>query len=411
MPPTDPAAPKPAEERSYVAFAACALFFSLVVGLALGVAIPLTGGGEAMVQAHEAAQLEGWLGLFVAGMGLRLVPRLSGRRPFRTALTASVLLLLVSGVGLRVAAAWATGLAVPAAVAWALGSVVFAASVAAALASRGRPWQAWRLAAWCGAAWWIVWSALGLAGAVRAVHGIVPADVDAAWQWSGVLGVMSNFVWAVQSRSVPVFFGRRSPGLASLLPPLVALNLGVALVVVSTFATATASAGFLLAGVATAWLAPVAGSVWGRAHRLRPVSRPAARFLVAANGWAVIGGCLLVASAAVPTDSLRDAALHALGLGFMTVLIIGMAQLVTPVFAGERMTPPRARPELWLSLPLLIAAAALRVTAGFLGGGLQGDVIATSGVLAWLGIAVFAFRLVSVARGASTRGAGGLPVG
>ena len=409
MPPTDPAAPKPAEERSYVAFAACALFFSLGVGLVLGVAIPLTGGREAIVQAHEAAQLEGWLGLFVAGMGLRLVPRLSGRRPFPTALTASVLVLLVSGAGLRVAAGWATGLAVPAAVAWALGSIVLAVSLAVALASRGRPWQVWRLAAWCGAGWWIVWSALGLAGAVRAVHGIVPAGIDAAWQWSGVLGVMSNFVWAVQSRSVPVFFGRRSPGLAALLPPLIALNAGVALVVASTFTTSAASAGFLLAGVATAWLAPVAGSVWGRAHRLRPVSRPAARFVVAANGWAVIGGCLLVVSAVVPTDSVHDAALHALGLGFMTVLIIGMAQLVTPVFAGERITPPRARPELWLSLPLLTAAAVLRVTASFLGGALYGDVIATSGVLAWLGIGVFAFRLVIVGRGASTRRARGLP--
>lgn len=392
-----------------MAFAACALFFSLGAGLALGVAIPLTGGGEATVQAHEAAQLQGWLGLFVAGMGLRLVPRLSGRRPFPTALTASVLVLLASGAVLRVAAAWAYGLAVPAAAAWALGSVVLALALAFALSSRGRHWQAWRVAAWCGAAWWVVWAALGLAGAVRGVHGTVPPDVDAAWRWSGLLGVMSNFVWAVQSRSVPVFFGRRPPGLASLLPPLLALNVGVALVALSAFVTSAAGAGFLVAGAATAWLAPVAGSVWGRAHRLRPVSRPAARFVVAANWWAVIGGCLLIASAIFPMDSLRDAALHALGLGCMTILIVGMAQLVTPVFAGERVTPPRARPELWLSLPLLIAAAVLRVTGSFLAGAIQGDVIATSGVLAWLGIAVFAFRLVSVASGASNRRAGGLP--
>lgn len=398
MPPAEPAAPKPAEERSYVAFAAIALFFVLVVGLGLGVAIPLTGGDEALVRAHAAAQLQGWLGLFVAGMALRLVPRLSGRRPFPTALTALVLVLLVSGVLLRVAAVWASGLAVPAAAAWALGSIGLAVALGIALASRGRPWQAWRVAAWCGAAWWLGWAALGLGGAIRTVAGTVPPYIDAAWQWTGVIGALSNFAWAVQSRSVPVFFGRRPPGLAALLPPLVALNLGVALVAVSAFHGPARAPGLALAGLATAWLAPLAGSVWGSAHRLRPVSRPAARFVVAANAWAVVAGLLLIASAAVEMDSLRDAALHALGLGFMTTLIVGMAQLLTPVFAGERMALLGWRPELHLSLPLLIAAAVFRVAASFLGGAPQAAVIATSGVLAWVGLAVFAFRLVRLAR-------------
>ena len=407
MPPADPAVPKPAEERSYLVFAACALLFVLGVGLALGIAIPLTGDEEALVQAHAAAQLEGWLGLFVAGMGLRLVPRLSGRRPFPTSLTAAVFGLLALGAVLRVAAAWSNPLAVPAAASWAAGSIVLALALASALSSRSRPWTAWRLAAWCGAAWWIVWGALGQAEAARTVDGIAPADLAGGWEWAGVIGVTSNFAWAVQARSVPVFFGRRPPGLAMLLPPLLALNAGAVLVVLSAFAVPVAGAGFALAGLATVWLAPLAGSVWGRAHRLRPASRPAARFVVAANAWAVVGGCLLLASAATGMAALRDAALHALGLGFMTILIVGMAQLVTPAFAGERTALPRRRPELWLSLPLLIAAAALRVTASLLLGEPRAAAIATSGALAWVGIAVFAFRFVSVARvAASARGAG-----
>lgn len=407
--------PQPAEERSYLAFAAAALLFVLVAGLILGILAALGVGGLRLVEAHGWTQLHGWIGLFVAGMGLRLVPRLAGRRPLPSGVTVAVLVLLVAGAVMRILAAWIGPLALPSAALSTGGALLFSASIAVALTSRGRRWQAWRLAAWAGAASWLGWAALEVAGAVASNRGVDATAVEAASDWVSLLGALSNFVWAVQGRSVPVFYGRRQPGMVALAPPLALLNAGVVLVFLSAFGSPRAlAAGLLLGGIATAWLAPVAGSVWGRAHRLRPPSQPASRFILAANVWAAVSGVLLVGAGAgalagwSAASALRDAALHAGGLGFMTTLIVGMAQLLMPSFAGERITAVRRGPESWLSWPLLLASALLRTGAPALPAMAQPAVIATSGVLAWLALAVFAAGLARAVRNEARNRASGL---
>lgn len=78
-------------------------FGALMVGaLALGI-IPGSWWG-AVVQAHGHAQLFGWVGLFVLGMGLYFLPRLCGVRLQRTARLPYAFALLASGLGLRVIA-------------------------------------------------------------------------------------------------------------------------------------------------------------------------------------------------------------------------------------------------------------------------------------------------------------------
>lgn len=411
----DPAAPRPAEERSYLAFAFAAVLIVLGAGLGLGVAAALSRDArfaEALAQAHTTTQLEGWIGLFVAGMGLRLAPRLAGRRPLSSGVTVSVLVLLVAATAVGVAAPWAPGLRVAGAIALAGASMILAAAMAVSLASRGREWHAWRLAAWAGAAWWPAWALLALAGALAAGDGAIPDRIETAWVWVGLCGSLSNFVWAVQSRSVPVFFGRALPDALRMAPPLVVLNAGVILVYASAFGPTTLGPGLLLAGAGTAWLAPVAGSVWGKANRLRMPSRHAAHFIVAANAWAVAGGAgmmaagiLEIAGAAV-ADRVRDAAVHALGLGFMTVLIVGMAQLLMPAFAGERISRPRTTPERWPALALLVAATLLRVTAEAMPAGAQAAAVAASGLLAWLGLASFGIGMARVTRARAWRSPG-----
>lgn len=408
MPEADPRTPRPAEERSYVAFAFTALSLSLGVGLTLGIVIAVADSGGSplaariprLIQAHAWTQLQGWLGLFVAGMGLRLMPRLAGRRPLPRALAVAVLVLLGLGVVLRVVAqalldgSGATLVLRLSAGLSAGGSVALGVGLAIALLSRGRRWQAWRLAAWAGTAWWFVWGAITLIGASTAGDGLVSKRVDEAAVWAALLGVMSNFVWAVQSRSVPVFYGRPSPTAVQLAPPLAVLNLGVVLIL-----TSASGLGLALAGIATVWLAPTAGSIAGTAHRLRPASRGAARFIVSANLWAMVAGALLLATAATSSEPLRDAALHAAGLGFMTTLILGMAQTLMPSFAGERIGRGGPRPELWLSWPALMLAAALRVAGAGLGGQAQAIVITSSGVLAWVALAAFALGMARASRG------------
>jgi hypothetical protein len=67
---------------------------ALLVGFVLGPTIPLLQRGAirlsapgvvGAIQSHGAAQLSGWAGLLVVGMGLRLIPPFAGRPPLRRA--------------------------------------------------------------------------------------------------------------------------------------------------------------------------------------------------------------------------------------------------------------------------------------------------------------------------------------
>ncbi|MCC7165249.1 MAG: NnrS family protein [Anaerolineae bacterium] len=81
---------------------------ALIVGsVALGI-VPGTWWG-AVIQAHGHAQLFGWVGLFVLGMGFFFLPRLRGVRLQNTERLPYAFALLVSGLGLRVIAQPALG--------------------------------------------------------------------------------------------------------------------------------------------------------------------------------------------------------------------------------------------------------------------------------------------------------------
>jgi len=427
-----PAGP-PADDRAYLGFALGALVSALSAGFLLAVIVPLASTGAMpgadrlpwLIQAHGWAQLQGWTGLFVAGMAVRLIPRFAGRRPFGGRLTLPILALLFGSVALRTAVQpwgegdWGDTLFVTAGLLGGTGMAGVAVLLTLTLArSRRRavPWWAFAVA---GTVWWGVWAVATPIAAYRATENarFTPYSLDDALTWMVLLGATGNFIWAVQSRSVPVFFGRKQPSLRSALPGLIALNAGVLLIMVSlsegaaTHATRIEGAGLAVAGAATAGLAPLCGSVYGNAHRLRPRARSAARFVLAANAWAVVAGLLLVYAggrtlleAEIAGGPARDAARHAFGIGAITMLIVGMAQLLTPVFAIARGAARPASLADQAPFWLLLAAAAFRTGAGLVQGQdiLEPEAwehtMALAGVLAWVALALFAITVLRAAR-------------
>ena len=419
------------EDRSYLAFIGCALVSALAGGFLLAVWMPLSATGDALgagrtpwlIQSHGWLQLQGWAGLFVAGMAVRLIPRFAGRKPLPRTLNLALLAPLAGAVLLRgLTQPWAEG---DAAGRWALAtagvSAIGFAGVAAALAytlARGRrPSDPWRYFAWAGAVWWAAWAMLFLlrlpetSGPTAGLIG--PAENDLL-TWAVLLGPIGNFIWGVQSRSVPIFFGRKTPTWRQAALPGAALNAGAALVALATFldgesARAVARIGLAAAGLALLVLPWLTGSVWGEAKRLRPRAKPAARFVLAANISALVAGALLVWSVGAGwagNDTAeflaRDAARHAYGIGLVTMLILGMARLIAPVFALER--TESGVPQLLERAPfwLLAAATSLRVLSALFGeqtGYTQRMHTASlSGVLGWLAIAIFAFSVLRAAR-------------
>jgi len=401
------------------------------VGFALAIAIPLSATGVFwvakqpwLIQAHGAAQLQGWAGLFVAGMGLRLLPRFAGRRPVGKGVAVTIFALLVSGVLVRTTVPVAVDGELASAglltgnLLWAAGALAFAVIVATVLVrGRGRG-QSWHAFAAAGVGWWAAWAVGGVDAAVQGGDGdaIVPGGLDDAIAWAAMLGAIGNFIWAVQSRSVPIFYGRKVPSLAKIAVPAMLLNAGVVLIFATgwlddrTAIARLGGVGLLAAGIGMAWIAPVAGSCWGTPQRLRPRARAAARFVLVANIAAVACG-LLMAWAGAQTlaedgfagAGARDAARHAFGVGVITMLIVGMAQLLAPFFAMQRAD----RGSAWLQehgiFWLLALATLIRMSAGLLRGTIDSDIRmhinATSGVLAWLALVSFAYVVARAVRG------------
>ena len=419
------------EDRTYLGFVGAALLIALTGGFVIATALPLIETGALpgvertprLIQAHGWAQVQGWAGLFVAGMSLRLIPRFAGRKPIPARLTLPILAALVFSAAVRTGAQpFIDGRAgevalVAAGLAGGAGMAAVAAVLAVTLrAGRGRG-ETWKALAMFGAAWWAAWAVYTVVAALRASGNglLTPLPLDETITWIVMLAAIGNFVWAVQSRSVPVFFGRKVPPLRRTLAPALALNGGVLLIAISQASWGDETRqrvlgiGLAMAGIGTAALAPVAGSLWGKATRLRPRARSASRFVIAANWWAVVAGVLLIYAGSRSAWSgqyeafpARDAARHALGAGLITMLIPGMAQLIAPIFAlGRAEGRP---PGLLERLPfwLLLSAAILRVAAALSRGHGNNDLrlaaVSLAGVLAWLGLSLFAIMVLRALR-------------
>lgn len=419
------------EDRSYLLFILSAFFVAIAGGFLIATILPLIQAGTIagperiprLIQAHGWAQLQGWAGLFVAGMALRLLPRFAGRRPLQRRLNLTILaLLLVPIIARTIFEPFGSGnagrvLVLLAAIVGALGTLLVGSMVIVTLLRGRRKREPWRYFALFGGAWWIVWALLMLIAGAKAWDSarFTPAIFDDTLTWVVMLGSIGNFIWAVQSRSVPVFFGRKTPPMRRAILPLVVLNVGVALLAISLAGNGSGTSyrleglGFTFAGIATAWLAPLCGAISGTAHRLRPGARAASRFVLAANIAAIVAGIFL-AWAGLDTlirgeyaaFALRDAARHAFGVGLITMLILGMAQLVAPVFALSR--AESRPPALWerAIFWLLVASVVLRVAGALLDGHMDEvqrlHLVSTSGALAWIALVLFATMIVLAIR-------------
>jgi hypothetical protein len=414
-------------DRVHLPFMLTGLGAALLVGFVLGPAIPLLQHGairlhglglERAIQAHGAAQLSGWAGLLVVGMGLRLLPRFAGRPPLMPVVATVLWGLLVPGLVLRLAGQLGgpsvllpLGLALQA-----LGQVGFAGAVAVIISTATAPKRSWTVAVVTGMVGWLGWAAMDLVAATTARQGLIPERIETASTYLALFAAIGPFIWAVQSRSVPTFFGRGEPSIRRLAIPCAGLVIVAVLMAWAgslplapdlTFWSAA-----LIAGLCTALIAPQVGGLGGDPVRLREASRPLAVYVIAANRWAVAAGGLLLIGGAVglagrsaPATLLADAARHAFGIGTVSVMIVGMAELLAPEFAMARMGDARRaiRVAPWW---LLNAAAALRVAADFpipaAREPVAGILVGVAGALAWAGLAVFALLLVSYTRRMST---------
>lgn len=190
---------------------------------------------------------------------------------------------------------------------------------------------------------WAVGNAMNLAGAAP--------DATAAW-WFAFLVLTIAAERLEMTRLM-----KRRPVAAPLFMGAVALVLAGALVSIVRAREGGIVFGAGLVALA-AWLA--AFDLARRTVRTEGFSRYAALALLGGYAWLAVAGFAWAAMAAVDA-AWRDAALHALGLGFVISMILAHAPVVVPVVARRRM---RYVPFFYVPLVLLHASLLVRLAAG-----------------------------------------------
>lgn len=388
------------EEHQYAPFVACAFVFAVFIGFPLGLLLAhaaaqgsgLDGRWPQLVQVHGHTQLFGWFGLFVMGMGYRLVSRFTAIKPSQTWLVPVSLLASVMGLSLRIPSqtfadegSIAAFLFGASAALENLGTSLFVAIVIRALLLGRSDEFGYKPFFAAG----VIWLAVGmLLNAYLVFVSAMESDPLLPAGRSGVVaflllyGFASMFVLAVSVRTFPIFFGRERADRKLIALAWLLLNAGIAMYSGSAlWATyerwdvlrTLQNAGFIFVGVGLIVTVITLSIFRGTPHRLRESARRNMRFIRSAYAWLMLAAFLHVyfgagalkdggAVASFETDAVR----HFIAIGFLTTVIVGMAFLVMPALAMRRLSGRSASIIAVILLALLHGASAARGLASLI---------------------------------------------
>ena len=418
------------QDGIHMPFITASLLFGVLGGFSLATSLSieaLAGSLDvswvAHAQVHGHLQVVGFATLFVVGMALKLAPRFGGRTVSPPGAERWLLWLLVAGLlgrafGQPLADAIPFGiLTVAGAALEGVGAGLFLVMVAVALAGAIRDRQPFALLIVGAACAFLLQSVLGLwwlwemAVERRTFLGALENAVLIHLQFFGVL---LPAILGVGMRSFPTFFARKPPGaLAGNTVAWTALG-GIALWTAGGVLTVMPGGdwwqwtvlGQTLAGASVLGAMLVFGP-WRTPSRLARASKGLSWAIHPAVLWLVMTGVLLLGSGLQSVFAREatgfatlDAIRHIFGIGAVTLAIVGMAQLILPEFASERLV---SKPGKWRG-PFF--GAALSVAASLRGvvllAGLEGDLrwwaMAVAGLLGWVAVAAFALLVWKAAR-------------
>ena len=400
-----------ARSRLLRAYLAAGLFFMLVPGTLLGVwnlvqisAREAVGFvSAAWLQAHGHAQVFGWVGTFILGIGSYTIPSLrAGSGPSIRAGWIG-LLLWTAGVATRWTAnvySWQWRVLLPLAAALELAAVaVLLVSIVRHRPRRSAapeiqpPVEILRLAAAGFAGVLLMNAALSVLVALQESSPAIPHGLDQRFLGLVAWGFLAPFIWGYSARWLPVLLGLRP-------------TYGPMLVAGAVVNTALGTGLHLIGAVLVI-----------RALRLfeRPAHSPRVRavhpsfpvFIRIAYVWLLIAALLSVAAAMWDTSGgIWGASRHGFTVGFVAIMIMSISQRLLPAFAGAR--------RLWstrlmfLAAVLLSAGCAIRVPAEILA--YQGQTpwawsaLPLSAILELTGITAFAVNMIATLAGDPVEG-------
>ncbi len=325
----------------------------------------------AWIQAHGHAQLFGWVGTFILGIGFYSIPKLRKLRPFALWSAWLTWTLWVIGVTVRWFSNidpwhWRIALPLSAVLELAAFLIFFQAVATHRPSGSAKPLEPWIFV--------VIAATLGLLAslmlnlgasfqlALNADSPAFPHLFDQRYLMVSTWGFIVPMVWGFSARWLPVFMGLR-PVRNSIL--ILALGFNILGVILGFLEHFFGSGILLLAGGATAVAAirffepAVKPAKTVNIHRSFPV------FIRLAYGWLLIAAVLGIwAALAGAAPGIWGASRHALTVGFIAAMIFCVGQRILPSFCGMHVLwSPKL---MFIMLILLMSGCTLRVASEIL---------------------------------------------
>jgi hypothetical protein len=356
------------------------------------------------IQAHGHAQIFGWIGTFILGIGFYSIPKLRRMNPFALRAAWVCWALWTLGVSLR----WLTGVyqwqwRVVLPVSAILEIIAFSIFFYSVSGHRPRDSGKQKLEEWV---FVVIAAAAGLlltllvnlgASLFLAYRGSspdLPAQFDQRFLVLQTWGFLVPFVWGFSAKWLPVFLGLRPIRGRVLLLAVAVNSAGVIAAMMGWMRSAVL---LLLGGIIvvvwalrflerTQQLAKVKG-----VHTSFPV------FVRLAYVWAIVAAALGIwASSVEDSHGIWGASRHALTVGFLATMVFSVGPRILPAFSGMRLL--FSTRLMFLSLLLLGVGCLLRVSSEILAyqgfAGWAWSWLSVSAVIEMTAVTIFAINLL-----------------
>ncbi len=356
--------------RLYKAYIRAAIGVTLTFGTAWGAHIlakialqqSFDAPNYAATQAHGHAQLYGWVGLFIMGVAYFSVPKFMQARMRTLAPAWTAFALMVAGILLRAvaqprAAQPAFGWLVMASAVLELVAVILFVGDLGLVFARSRQDNLnyhWFIQASLTALVALAASNLVLVLPLWRDHtSVIPDPANSQFLYLAVFGFIANMILGYSLRLLPIFLGLRPTRQALVLPAFVLLNAGVVARLLD-WPLASGALGF--AGAALYVFSLRIFEAPASYVKSRGVDASFPWFVRLAYVWfaiattMVFGGDLYAAfSSAAPPHIYVGAWRHAITVGFITTIMVGLGYRILPLFGGvDLWRPGWMRASFWL---------------------------------------------------------------
>ena len=374
-----PAETETALQRMVTTYVATGLLFLLLPGTFLGVwnLVSISGRhalgslSHAWLQAHGHAQIFGWLGTFIIGIGYYSLSKMGGLKPIAVSRGWTSWALWTAGVVLRWTAnvtefQWRILLPLSAALQL-VAFLIFFATVSRHKAqpesAKRTPIETWMKLVIAATVAFLVALLVNQVETVvlgsTAAHPEIPHWLDQRYLFLAAWGFPVLAIWGFNAKWLPVFLGLRQPSSGGLMAALMILAAALGASSFGQFRTATVLL-FVASIIATSAL-----RIFGR--QLKPaktlgVSPSFPAFVRGSYTWLLIAAALGVYAAIADTNGgIWGASRHALTVGFLSTMVFAIGQRVLPAFCGMRLL--YSKRLMWASLAVLNLGCLLRVAS------------------------------------------------